>query len=1296
MTTIDELEEMDFVDWDAAAPGTGFDLPAVSEGVTNSAEAALASDQPDIDLLFQDIDGDEWANWAIEHFTSTQMANDAGVPAGPNANMEGHDPCATMYWETPETPCNHCAVGGYQCKRIREGKYKGYCTSCVALRCGCSFGPLTNNLTAEAGATFPANPWPIMGDRPETSILLEDDLAAIINSEAPGLVSVSDENAERQPPTRNPQNMPKIGARFSRESVKILKNWLSTHSKHPYPTEEEKENLQRMTGLSKTQITNWLANARRRGKIHITRATSPHIGRGYAQAIDIPQRPGTPSRFANMNPLQRWAHSPPENEPASVTAIARAVSASYSQTSSTSGRNSPYISTLSDDGSSRSLCNQSSASSFGTSHSSGGSFASSFSHNSRGSSVPSFVRTRGRRRRRRAPPKRAEEALSQPLKTFQCTFCTETFRTKHDWQRHEKSLHLSLERWVCCPNGPRDVNPENNAPSCVFCGLASPDDAHVESHNYSGCIERTQEERTFYRKDHLRQHLKLVHNVKFLQWSMDKWRANSPEIRSRCGFCGIIMDSWSMRVDHLAEHFKTGNTMADWKGDWGFEAPVLQMVENSIPPYMIHDERQSPLPYMASHNAPWTPSNAYELLKVELQYWISNRIHDTGKTPTDAEIQYEACRVIFSADVLSRSPSGIESSWLRDLVMSSDEVTGSAVYRPIRNSAESCMSALRINGKNNIFEDCPFERQLHEYVKARELLGLTAMDQELQVEACRIIGRTEESSSNPSDQVANWLLRLIHNSPKWLEGFRQRAHLPRSEDIVDVDKRSKDAKTIDSTIYNYSRLERELGEFLQAQRSLGTEPTDAALQRQARVIIYDIDDEWNQTAADDREWLSHFRQRHPPLGAPLKSTSSGPLTEYTATPSLQHGSQPSIEGPDTTSSPLGSGSSNTEHLGGSAFPNTKNVRIGMAAFFSDANCDRRLARCLSRFVASTMSTNNPNRHVPTDEELRHQARWIVYDDDDVFNRTAADNDEWLLRFKRDVGLLPRDSGPGLSETDAWHPREGGTRFSPPYVYPNPQSTIEPLQAAPKITLGGVGGVGGDKNGQEEEAATAATTTPPFEFEPDAATTTHFLQHLTRRYPAPAKVFCSRELESGLAEYVRRELHRSGGVFPSDEAMRERARQILGMEKTPCDDPVLLGKFKTAIQGTAVAVPVPSSSLMIGGGGLSGATAAQQQQPLSLSISGITAGLRSMAAAAAADSTNFTPQTTTAMDVDLPDVGEFSFSEQELNDLLLDISPTGSGSVEGTAQPSQLGSVSPSELTFNNDHSNDAPGSGFKF
>jgi hypothetical protein len=92
------------------------------------------------------------------------------------------------------------------------------------------------------------------------------------------------------------------------------------------------------------------------------------------------------------------------------------------------------------------------------------------------------------------------------------------------------------------------------------------------------------EERTFYRKDHLRQHLNLVHDVKFQNFSMETWKIVTPQIRSRCGFCGIVMDSWSIRVDHLAEHFKGGKSMADWKGDWGFEPQVLDIVENGMPP----------------------------------------------------------------------------------------------------------------------------------------------------------------------------------------------------------------------------------------------------------------------------------------------------------------------------------------------------------------------------------------------------------------------------------------------------------------------------------------------------------------------------------------------------------------------------------------------------------------------------------------------------------------------------------------------------------------------------------------
>ncbi|KAK7927329.1 C2H2 type zinc finger containing protein [Apiospora marii] len=1140
MTTIDELEEMDFINWDAAGADTGFNLEQQpQQPQQQSPQGAFDPTQgTNMDLVLGDVDGDDWSFWALEHFDSTHLPQEttACPPQEHAMPLPEPTPPTEFVWETPKSPCMHCAQGGYQCKLIREGSYKGYCTVCVALRCECSFGPVGNHGGPEAGLTFPADPWPTIGDRPGTSILLEDDLVAPLKPVA----TIAENHVGDVAPL--PTLPTKPGARFSRESVKILKNWIATHSRHPYPTEEEKETLQRITGLNKTQITNWLANARRRGKIQPTRSTSPHVGRGYATAMDIPRRSGTPGLFENMNPLQRWANSPPENEPASVTDIARAVTASGTDMSSSSSLNSPYVSGYSDDGSSRSIANQSSASSLSKSQSSGGSFASTFSHQSHGSmgSLPSFVRARGRRRRRRIPQKRSQEKLGEKPKTFQCTFCTETFRTKHDWQRHEKSLHLSLERWVCSPKGPRVIHSGTGVMSCVFCGEANPSDAHVESHNFSGCTERSLEERTFYRKDHLRQHLKLVHDVTFTAWSMDAWRVTTPEIRSRCGFCGVVMDSWTARTDHLAEHFKNGYTMADWKGDWGFDAPVMNLVENSIPPYMIDHERNSPLPYQASQTPTSTPTNAYGLLKLELQDWMENLADDQAIPPSDEKMQVEACRIIFAGDSLSKSKNPAQS-WFRDLVMAKPKISTAAMFRP-RGPTEGCLSKVMITGKRDIFENCDLERELQQFVIARRLLGLTAMDKELQAEACKIISRMEEKSIDPSDAIANWAIRLIHQDTQWLTDFRRRAHLPRSEDVNDNPQRSQDPMSIDSTIHNYSRLDRELGEFLRSQRSLGLEPTDADLQRQARTIIYEQDDDWNQTAADDGVWLSGFRERHaneidPSLSVdiPLPSTSQPPKP-----PSPLPGF------PTTSTSTPGRRSPQQDH------------KARFMYFVNEANCYRRLAKELGRYVASTMSENNPNQHIPTDEELQYQARWIEYDDDDKWNQTPADNVEWLRQFKQDVGILPPDAHAEQIDLTSWPLPVGGT---------------DPLAHLPSIEF--------------DAMLQTPNLTTPFATD-DIATASQAEQLDPMRHETPTRTFGNPQLASGLTAYVRRELQKTG-IFPSDAELQARARDIMSMQKTPADDPVLLGKFKASLQGplsiatanVAVAAPAPSvmSSVM---------------------------------------------------------------------------------------------------------------------
>ena len=514
MPTIDEMES--FINWDGIDPDSMSGAPHPN----------------DLDLALENVDDDDFASWALQHYehTNPPPSKDPIVAFEDSFNM-------------PFSPCNHCQTNGYQCKRIHEGSYKGYCTSCVALNRLCSFGlvdqhPLPSRNSGSIGSITSIEEQ----DHPSTS-------------------------APAAPATKG-------NGRFSRETIKILKTWLAIHNQNPYPNDEEKEMLQKKTGLNKTQITGWLANARRR---------SGKTTRSMSSGVHIPHAQRHP-QLELMNPLQRWQVSPPENEPASVDAIARAITTSAS--TFTSGSPQSNILNFTDDGSNRSLCAASSASSFNTSISS--SAYSYGTHDSLGSYGSSMHRGRRRRRRKAAPvSSEKKKSLGTPPKTFQCTFCTETYRTKHDWQRHEKTLHLSLERWVCTPEGPKAFNHENGQVSCVFCGEENPDEAHIENHNHSICQEKPQEERTFYRKDHLRQHLKLVHDVKFVTWSMEQWQATTPEIRSRCGFCGIVMDTWSMRVDHLAEHFKAGQTMADWKGDWGFDNPVLEMVENAIPPCMI-------------------------------------------------------------------------------------------------------------------------------------------------------------------------------------------------------------------------------------------------------------------------------------------------------------------------------------------------------------------------------------------------------------------------------------------------------------------------------------------------------------------------------------------------------------------------------------------------------------------------------------------------------------------------------------------------------------------------------------
>lgn len=890
-----------------------------------------------------------------------------------------HGADAAAEWQTMvKSPrlhtCDYCLISGLECKLVPDEVLKGSCWNCVARSRPCSFisSDAGDDQSLQASAQWTASSAAQDADQVSHS-LSAPDLQALNKSE-------DNLNADSN------EGSGKVGARFSRESVRILRNWLSTHHRHPYPTDEEKDILKRQTGLNKTQITNWLANARRRGKVRPPRSTSPSVNQ-HAAGIDIPRR-ATPALEA-MNPMERWQHSPPEHEPASVSAIAKAVTSS----TFSSGRASPHSFGFTDDGSGRSVANLSSTSSLGTSHSSTGSFASAFSHKSRGSfgSFGSFG-NRGRRRRRRQATKPAQPGsmVAAPPKTFQCTFCTESFKTKHDWQRHEKSLHLSLERWVCAPNGPTAFCAEYGQQACVYCGLPNLTKEHFEEHNHSSCAERSEEERTFYRKDHLRQHLNLVHDVKFQSWSMDGWKVATPEIRSRCGFCGLIMDSWGFRVDHLAEHFKGGKSMADWKGDWGFDQTVHDLVENGMPPCkyfqiclrffsrarkfvftmpdtdiatdLIHDERKTMKPYVAEIT-PEKRRCAYDVVKMAIVNFLNDNIVK-GRIPTDEHLLVQAAQTIAQLDIaLHESVSHL--GWFGDLILTSAPPNRAELkISPAKDISKVDDMPISVD----VIEKRNLERELMDFVDKRLALGLTPTDGELQAECCRILERAEKISNFKCQPAFLWFKYVINSSTKWLAEFRKRASLPRSDELVCEHMRSTNDKSIDSTVHNHRRLERELINFVMSRRSLGHTPSDSDIQRQARMIIYGNDDPWNQTVADNPEYIEIFKRQYGLTPRGLESSSPGvdsaKASSDNSPPSndtsslhwdLSHLFQNSSgQASPTVEQPLYATAQNQPSA-------NSNPTVPLQYFLNDANCYRRLVRELTRYVQSCLSPNNPNQ-----------------------------------------------------------------------------------------------------------------------------------------------------------------------------------------------------------------------------------------------------------------------------------------------------------------------------------------------
>jgi hypothetical protein len=198
-----------------------------------------------------------------------------------------------------------------------------------------------------------------------------------------------------------------------------------------------------------------------------------------------------------------------------------------------------------------------------------------------------------------SPPSEKEQhsdrdmyAHVQPKYTYECTFCCKPFLRKYEWKRHEESVHVPQKEWVCSPNEAARVSNEGTIPwafnhfECVMCGFRNPPLDHFHNdHNTSACWEKPQAERTFFRKDHLVQHVRQVHcqNVgKNYHLDVGSWcqPVSNGMYDLTCGFCGLVNETWDARAKHIPTHFEEGLTMSAWKdpGNWNAREQAVDHV----------------------------------------------------------------------------------------------------------------------------------------------------------------------------------------------------------------------------------------------------------------------------------------------------------------------------------------------------------------------------------------------------------------------------------------------------------------------------------------------------------------------------------------------------------------------------------------------------------------------------------------------------------------------------------------------------------------------------------------------
>ena len=219
----------------------------------------------------------------------------------------------------------------------------------------------------------------------------------------------------------------------------------------------------------------------------------------------------------------------------------------------------------------------------------------------------------------------------------------------------------------------------------------------------------------FRRKDHLVQHLRLVHALETLPL-IDDWKAETLPVTSRCGMCETTLHSWDERADHLAAHFREGKTMADWEGELGFEPAVAARVINAFPPYLIAEQARTVVPFSA-----------------------------TNPVSIDHTKQMISC-------VQLEEPA---SPHLNGYTLAQDE----------QDFADSLEALRTMSTQHNYDFAAVLTRHLSRFARQQMLSGIIPTDEMFQRESRRLLYQ---------DADDNWN-QTVADNPNWLKDFRRRS-----------------------------------------------------------------------------------------------------------------------------------------------------------------------------------------------------------------------------------------------------------------------------------------------------------------------------------------------------------------------------------------------------------------------------------------------------------------------------------------------------------------------------------------